>query len=598
MDLIDAINAVLFACAALISTISLLAAIAVGLSLAKINEVAGSPGMRHWSLSLGGILAVLSCLLAFCNLIAELRQNPFAPFFNLFGLILMGAALIARREFQSSWDRWLETETSEARNKRASGPWPGVAFFLAEVSFLISEVRRFVVSTILTNRTAVRVSTLSSLSVLIAVSGVAIMVAALRQFTDDGLLERALNLIAALSAPVFLIAISRRLANLDFIMRLRKIRPDDQQGLEFAYLVPIRGAATAGDSLLWLLITITALVEILGLLFNGFASPVASFNVVFAACVLVLNGSVFWFELRRGLSRLAEVALTSGFNAGRDEPAFFIDQAAHKLNNLLMPVRFVINELNKSYEKGPDAVVNPELYELYKKRLRGARDTLRLLDDWREDLKLRARRLAGQAQPSQWIAIDSVIEPLVQGARVAVEQRKRASKIKIAFTIGYVDKQNERKWSESFKADDADDPWALQPIPLDIRVDRSAFHDVLANLISNAFEAVERRFSEPGAQDPEGGPHIEITVDRVLPHTPFAISIRDNGGGVSDSIVTRLFMPYVTTNIERAGGGLGLFMSKRTIASLGGTLSYVTKPGQGTTFFVRLPESLVRAQGS
>ena len=594
----DPINAVLFACAALVSATSLLAAVPVGLSLAKINEAAGNVGMRHWSLSLGAILGILSCVLAFINLVSELRLVPVAPFINLLILVLMAAALIARREFQSSWDRWLETENIEDLKKRASGPWPGLALFLSEAGFLLAESRRFVASTILErNVTLIRFLTLASLSLLIVVLAVASVSELLTQFTKDGILERALNLIAAVSAPIFLFAIAQRLANLDFIARRLRARQGDELGPEFAYLVPIRGASTAGDSWLWLLITATAMVEIVGSLANQGANPSVLFYAVFAGCVLILNGSVFWFELRRSLSRLAEVALTNGFNAGRGEPAFFIDQAAHKLNNLLMPVRFVISELNKSYERGPAVVADPELHDFYLRRLRGAKETLRLLDDWREDLKLRARRLVGQGHPSRWVAIDKLIESLVLGARSAAEQRKRKSKISVVFTVGYTDRPNERKWNLSFKAEDADDSWELPTIPLEIRVDRSAFHDVVANLISNAFDAVERRFREQEERDPEGGPHIEMTIERVLPHAPFAISIRDNGGGISDSIVQRLFMPYVTTHIDRAGGGLGLFMSKRTIAGLGGSLDYVTRPGHGTTFVVRLPGSLVREQG-
>jgi len=65
------------------------------------------------------------------------------------------------------------------------------------------------------------------------------------------------------------------------------------------------------------------------------------------------------------------------------------------------------------------------------------------------------------------------------------------------------------------------------------------------------------------------------------------LSVADDGRGISLPDRCRLFQPYFTT--KPRGTGLGLFVSRQIAEQLGGTLTYQTEPGQGTTFTVRLP---------
>ena len=65
----------------------------------------------------------------------------------------------------------------------------------------------------------------------------------------------------------------------------------------------------------------------------------------------------------------------------------------------------------------------------------------------------------------------------------------------------------------------------------------------------------------------------------------------DNGVGISEEIVGRIFEPFYTTKAfsSRRGTGLGLSMVYEMAKEMGAGLSVDSKPGQGSQFFVYLP---------
>ena len=65
------------------------------------------------------------------------------------------------------------------------------------------------------------------------------------------------------------------------------------------------------------------------------------------------------------------------------------------------------------------------------------------------------------------------------------------------------------------------------------------------------------------------------------------IAIKDNGEGINEEVVKRIFQPYFTT--KSSGTGLGLAMTRKIIEFWKGTIWFETVEGEGTTFFVRLP---------
>jgi PAS domain S-box-containing protein len=92
------------------------------------------------------------------------------------------------------------------------------------------------------------------------------------------------------------------------------------------------------------------------------------------------------------------------------------------------------------------------------------------------------------------------------------------------------------------------------------------FKQVVINIINNAKDAIINR--QEIKEIKEGKIEINITKD-----TKTHITIQDNGGGVPDEILHKVFEPYFTTKFQSKGTGLGLYMSKTIIEiNMGGTL--------------------------
>jgi len=81
------------------------------------------------------------------------------------------------------------------------------------------------------------------------------------------------------------------------------------------------------------------------------------------------------------------------------------------------------------------------------------------------------------------------------------------------------------------------------------------FAQVLLNILSNARDAfVERKVSNP-----------EITIRAVNRKNKTVITVTDNGGGISEDIMDKIFEPYFTTKELGKGTGVGLYMSKTIV---------------------------------
>lgn len=109
---------------------------------------------------------------------------------------------------------------------------------------------------------------------------------------------------------------------------------------------------------------------------------------------------------------------------------------------------------------------------------------------------------------------------------------------------------------------------------------RIELQQVMINLISNAIQAMEAS-SIPSKV-------ITITIDRT-DNGLALIGVRDNGPGIDQEVLKRLFMPFHTT--KAAGMGMGLSISRSTIEASGGTLTGTNYITGGAEFELRLPIS-------
>jgi two-component system, NtrC family, sensor kinase len=106
---------------------------------------------------------------------------------------------------------------------------------------------------------------------------------------------------------------------------------------------------------------------------------------------------------------------------------------------------------------------------------------------------------------------------------------------------------------------------------------------VLLNLINNAFYVV----NEKSKQEIEGyEPTVSLST-RML-RDKVEIKVADNGNGISQKILDKIFQPFFTTKPTGQGTGLGLSLSHDIVKAHGGELKVETKEGEGTTFTIEL----------
>jgi two-component system NtrC family sensor kinase len=116
-----------------------------------------------------------------------------------------------------------------------------------------------------------------------------------------------------------------------------------------------------------------------------------------------------------------------------------------------------------------------------------------------------------------------------------------------------------------------------------IASDRGRLQQVFLNILNNALAAVD-----------DGGMVTLTTWERDVDFV--AISIQDNGRGMSEETLKHVFEPFFTTK-KGQGTGLGLPITYGIIKKLGGDIEVQSKEGKGTTFTVYLPKKPKEAAG-
>ncbi len=109
---------------------------------------------------------------------------------------------------------------------------------------------------------------------------------------------------------------------------------------------------------------------------------------------------------------------------------------------------------------------------------------------------------------------------------------------------------------------------------------------VLLNLLNNAFYAVNKKRL---TADSHYKPHVLITT-RNAENKMIEINVTDNGIGMGEQVMEKIFHPFFTTKPTGEGTGLGLSLTYDIITKgNGGSIDITSKEGEGTTFTVKLP---------
>ncbi len=115
----------------------------------------------------------------------------------------------------------------------------------------------------------------------------------------------------------------------------------------------------------------------------------------------------------------------------------------------------------------------------------------------------------------------------------------------------------------------------LYPHEILIEADKTQVNRLFTNLFQNAVQSVPE-FRKAVIEIKN-----EVVAGKVL------VSVKDNGNGIPESMISKIFTPNFTT--KSSGTGLGLAMCKGIVEKLNGKIWFETKEGEWTVFFVEIP---------
>jgi nitrogen fixation/metabolism regulation signal transduction histidine kinase len=111
----------------------------------------------------------------------------------------------------------------------------------------------------------------------------------------------------------------------------------------------------------------------------------------------------------------------------------------------------------------------------------------------------------------------------------------------------------------------------VTPVDLEVSADKKQISQVLINLVKNSIEALKK--SKDGK--------IRLAGE-VNENNRVQISVSDNGPGIPEEVMDKIFIPFFTT--KESGSGIGLSLSRQIMFLHGGNLKVVSEPGKLTTF--------------
>ena len=123
-----------------------------------------------------------------------------------------------------------------------------------------------------------------------------------------------------------------------------------------------------------------------------------------------------------------------------------------------------------------------------------------------------------------------------------------------------------------------------------VMADASQMHQVLMNLATNAYQAMEKSGGklEIGLRTVHDGSGIPCE-GAMIPGQYLDWYVSDTGTGIEEKDIGRIFDPYFTTKEPGKGTGLGLAISYGIIKKHGGAICVSSRPGEGSAFHVYLP---------
>ncbi|MBP8114694.1 MAG: GHKL domain-containing protein [Chitinophagaceae bacterium] len=176
---------------------------------------------------------------------------------------------------------------------------------------------------------------------------------------------------------------------------------------------------------------------------------------------------------------------------------------------------------------------------------------------------------------------DGIVKGMLQHSRTSSGQKELTDINALAdeyFRLAYHGlRAKDKTFNAAMKTDYDESIGLIKIIPQDIG-------RVILNLITNAFYVV----TEKKKQFVEGYEPI-VSVSTKKENNTIIIKVTDNGNGIPQNIVDKIFQPFFTTKPTGQGTGLGLSLSYDIVKAHGGEIKLNTKENEGTEFSIILP---------
>jgi len=180
---------------------------------------------------------------------------------------------------------------------------------------------------------------------------------------------------------------------------------------------------------------------------------------------------------------------------------------------------------------------------------------------------------------------DAIVKGMLQHSRSSSGQKEMTDVNALAdeyLRLAYHGlRAKDKSFNATFKTDLDNSIGKINIVPQDIG-------RVILNLINNAFYAVAEKQKQKEKQKEGFEPTVTVSTKKL--NGKVEIKVKDNGNGMPQKVLDKIFQPFFTTKPTGEGTGLGLSLSYDIITKgHGGELKVETKEGEGSGFIIQLP---------
>ena len=276
-------------------------------------------------------------------------------------------------------------------------------------------------------------------------------------------------------------------------------------------------------------------------------------------------------EKRRAEDALSELQLTQKQLIQSEKMASLGELTAGIAHEIQNPLNFVNNF---------SEVSNELLDEMIEEVAKGNYEEVKAIAD---DVKQNLEKINHHGKRA-----DAIVKGMLQHSRSRSGQKEPTNINKLADEYLRLAYHGLRAKDKSFNATlktDYDETLSADKAGIgNINIIPQDIGRVILNLITNAFYAVDEK-KRSGIENYE--PTVSVSTKKINDNV--FISVKDNGNGIPQKVLDKIFQPFFTTKPTGQGTGLGLSLAYDIVKAHGGELKVETTEGEGCKFIITLP---------